>query len=317
MRYRYHLLKYSGPTSRLTCPSCGRSHCFVPYVDDDDRIIGNEYGRCDHESSCGYNKYPPSIRDLRGSISEYQKPIGKSKKRIISHLEKKEEPPGRIWTIPRAIYLNTVRTQPLSDFHYFLLSIFDVKSIERIIVEYLLGVTDEGDIIYYQIDKENRCRTGKVMKYDRKTGHRIKDSTRPGAITWVHTKLKEQGILPEEWELTQCLFGEHLLQKYPSKPVFLVEAEKTAVIGSAVFPDVIWIAVGGKSQLGDKIEVLRGRQVIAFPDYDGYQTWAEKTKERPYLNIRVSDIILKHATEKDKEMGADIADILIRWILKN
>lgn len=68
------------------------------------------------------------------------------------------------------------------------------------------------------------------MKYNRETGHRIKDEAMPNRITWVHSLLKKQGVLPQEWELTQCLFGEHLLKKYPDKPVCLVEAEKTALI---------------------------------------------------------------------------------------
>ncbi|MDO4827725.1 MAG: hypothetical protein Q4B16_09325 [Bacteroidia bacterium] len=37
MNYRYHLLKYAGIRTRYTCPSCGRKHCFAPYVDADDR----------------------------------------------------------------------------------------------------------------------------------------------------------------------------------------------------------------------------------------------------------------------------------------
>lgn len=67
MNYRYHLLKYAGPASRWTCPQCGRKHCFAPYVDKDKRPAGEEYGRCDHESSCGYVKYPPSETDWRES----------------------------------------------------------------------------------------------------------------------------------------------------------------------------------------------------------------------------------------------------------
>ncbi len=59
------------------------------------------------------------------------------------------------------------------------------------------------------------------------------------------------------------MFGEHLLKKYPDKPVCLVEAEKTALICAAMVP--VWVAVGGKTQLGDKVEVLYGRTVIAFP----------------------------------------------------
>lgn len=77
-------------------------------------------------------------------------------------------------------------------------------------------------------------------------------------------------MLPREWELSQCLFGEHLLKKYPDKPVGMVEAEKTALICSALMPQLVWVAVGGKGQLGDKVEVLYGRTIVAFPDSDAH-----------------------------------------------
>ena len=58
--YRYHLLKYKGRSSRLTCPRCGPPHCFTPYVDENDvPVYVERYGRCDHEQSCGYNLCPP------------------------------------------------------------------------------------------------------------------------------------------------------------------------------------------------------------------------------------------------------------------
>lgn len=154
------------------------------------------------------------------------------------------------------------------------------------------------------------------MKYNRETGHRIKDEAMPNRITWVHSLLKKQGVLPQEWELTQCLFGEHLLKKYPDKPVCLVEAEKTALICAALMPKCIWVAVGGKGQLGDKVEVLYGRTILAFPDSDAREKWIEKINERPYLNIQISNILEKYATPEELANGADIADVLIRWILE-
>lgn len=204
---------------------------------------------------------------------------------------------------------------PRSNLLTFLSTIFNESIIAHLVEEYQIGVTKSQETIFYQIDSKNRYRTGKVMKYNPETGHRIKDSISSTPITWVHSLLKQQGVLPQEWELTQCLFGEHLLNRYPDKPVCLVEAEKTAVICAGLMPEYIWVAVGGKTQLGDKVEVLEGRTVIAFPDTDGYEKWKEKISERPHLNIQVSDYLEMNATDEDRQLGADIADLLIKWKL--
>jgi hypothetical protein len=162
-------------------------------------------------------------------------------------------------------------------------------------------VTKAKETIFFQIDKDGRCRTGKVMKYNPETGRRIKDDKTPSKITWVHSLLKQQGLLKQDWELTQCLFGEHLLSEYPASKVALVESEKTAIICAAIMPRFIWLATGGKTQLGDKLEVLRGREVVAFPDIDAYDTWQEKLCSLPFLNVIVSDYLIKNATQQDIE----------------
>ena len=98
-----------------------------------------------------------------------------------------------------------------SSFTTFLETVLDPMVVEGLVDQYQLGVTKAGDVIFFQIDQLGRCRTGKVMKYNRETGHRIKDENMPGRITWVHSLMKQSGQLPKNWELTQCLFGEHLL----------------------------------------------------------------------------------------------------------
>lgn len=40
--------------------------------------------------------------------------------------------------------------------------------------DYALGATKDGSVIYWQIDTQGKVRTGKVMKYDPNSGHRIK-----------------------------------------------------------------------------------------------------------------------------------------------
>ena len=109
----------------------------------------------------------------------------------------------------------------------------------------------------------------------------------------------------------QCLFGEHLLPFCPDLPVALVEAEKTAVICSAVFPEFLWLATGGLGQFNDRVKVLLGRQVIAFPDLGACDIWRKKAKDYPLLDITVSDYLEKNATPQQREMGADLADLVV------
>lgn len=325
MNYRYHLKKYAGKSSRLTCPSCGRPHCFSPYVDDNEEMYGEEYGRCDHESSCGYVKYPPSDYDplkrySSSSNSWRNAPSGgepkntQSKSVTVKRPDPKPEPEGGICEIPFDIVRQTVRTKPLSNFLRFLLTILPKDTIISLVKDYYIGVTKSLEAVFYQIDIQGRCRSGKIVNYNPETGHRIKSEESKPPVTWVHSKLKQAGKLPDKWELTQCLFGEHLLAKYPDKIVILVEAEKTAIIGAAINPKFVWVATGGKGQVGDKLDVLEGRQIVAFPDYDGYDEWKRKFEKQAYLNIKISDYVQKHATQEEKESGADIADLVIRWL---
>ena len=322
MNYRYHLKKYAGKASRLTCPSCGRLHCFSPYVDAEGKEVGKDYGRCDHENSCGYVKYPPSDYQYRERplYREYkphqpsalrlsvERQVAQARKVVPVAAQSEDD----ICTIPFATIRPTIRFAPTSPLIAFLLTIFSETVVRQVISDYCLGTSKAGDTVYYQIDVQGRVRTGKVMKYDAATGHRVKDESVDGRVTWVHALLKAKKQLPADWELSQSLFGEHLLKSYPDKVVALVEAEKTAIIGACAFPEFLWVSVGGKSQLGDKVEVLEGRRIVAFPDLDAHDAWVEKIEERPHLNIQVSDLLVRNATPEDFAHGYDIADFIIR-----
>ena len=152
------------------------------------------------------------------------------------------------------------------------------------------------------------------MKYDPNTGNRIKDS---GGINWIHSIMKRRGLLPEDFNLVQCLFGEHLLRMYPDKVVALVESEKSALIASGVYPEYIWLVTGGKSQLSiDKLRVLQGRTVIMFPDVDGFEYWNDKAGEIEAIGCKVvvSDLLEKNASDVDRTNKIDLADWLIRQL---
>jgi len=310
--HTYSLQPYEGPGSRFTCPACGGKRCFTRYVDENGDCLDEAVGRCNHESRCGYHYTPRQFfEDHPSARPDWKENFFRIPQQTIKKTVKKQ-----LWTIGADIVKSTVNPAIDSDFTAFLTGLIGRKNTAKIVKEYHIGVTKNKDVIFYQLDTEGRCRTGKIMKYDRQTGHRVKDEKVGGKITWVHAVLRQSADpllrLPDGWELTQCLFGEHLLKQYPFKPVALVESEKTAVICSAFWPEYIWLATGGKSQLNDRLQVLRGRKVVAFPDVDGYLEWKEKLSRVRGLDIVVSDVLEKEATFEDRANHVDIADLLIR-----
>jgi len=310
--HTYSLQPYEGPGSRFTCPACGGKRCFTRYVDENGDWLDEAVGRCNHESRCGYHYTPRQFfEDHPSARADWKENFFRIPQQTIKKTVKKQ-----LWTIGADIVKSTVNPAIDSDFTAFLTGLIGRKNTAKIVKKYHIGVTKNRDVIFYQLDTEGRCRTGKIMKYDRKTGHRVKDEKVGGKITWVHSVLRQSADpllrLPDGWELTQCLFGEHLLRQFPFKPVALVESEKTAVICSAFWPEYIWLATGGKSQLNDRLQVLRGRKVVAFPDVDGYLEWKEKLSRVRGLNIVVSDVLEKEATFEDRANHVDIADLLIR-----
>ena len=88
----------------------------------------------------------------------------------------------------------------------YISTVFGKEETERLFALYKVGTSKKwgGSTIFWQIDVNGNVRTGKIMKYDDKTGHRIKEPH--SLVTWVHSELK----LPD-FTLRQCFFCEHLL----------------------------------------------------------------------------------------------------------
>ena len=305
-----YLEKYSGRASRHKCPKCGAPHSFAYYLDGNTgQPIDKTVGRCNHESGCGYHYTPKQFFIDNPTERERHKEV---MVQSLSPRQKKE-----IGYIPFSYVERSVSYN--SSFVHFLCRLFDRSTlesptIERLMQDYALGATKDGSVIYWQIDTKGRVRTGKVMKYNPETGHRIKDA---GGINWIHSIMKKRKLLPDDYNLAQCFFGEHLLKIYPDKAVALVESEKSALIGSGVFPDYVWLATGGKSQLSiEKLKVLKGRTVIMFPDVDGFEYWTKRAKDIETIGCKVivSDLLEKNATDEERKKKIDIADWLIRYL---
>lgn len=176
---------------------------------------------------------------------------------------------------------------------------------------YRVGVTKSRDTLFWLHDLNGRCRSGKIMRY-LPDGHR--DKTSAGAIRFAHTDLIKAKLLPDGWQYSGCLFGEHLLPRYPDQTVGLVESEKTALICAVQWPEYLWLATGGaQSNLDRAAAVLAGRNVTVFPDADATAKWSERFSNIP--GFAVSDLAAQYAEQGGlKYAKCDIADILINDI---
>ena len=89
--YRFHLQKYRYG-SKISCPNCGKSRCFVRYVDEEGIIrFPGTVGKCDHENSCGYHYTPREyFRDNPDVLS--QTDGGRADRCILPRAAERETP---------------------------------------------------------------------------------------------------------------------------------------------------------------------------------------------------------------------------------
>jgi len=313
--HRYILEPYKGMNTRYHCPSCQqREKTFSLYIDTETgRYLNPSVGRCNRESNCGYH-YTPKQYFQDNNIS--------FDKRTFQHLAKNEEKWQKMGKdvkpvsfIPVEVFKASLNLTAFETNHFvkFLINLFGVEVAGQLVSRYFIATSKHwnGATVFWQIDTQGKVRTGKIMLYSPTTGKRVKEPY--NHINWVHKALKQP-----EFELKQCLFGEHLINQVLSKPVDIVESEKTAVIASVYLPQFIWVAVGSLTNLNaEKCNVLKGRTVTLFPDLNGFEKWSSKAKELSHLaTFTVSDLLERKATEAEKKKGFDLADYLIKFDYK-
>ena len=159
-----------------------------------------------------------------------------------------------------------------------------------------------GATIFFQIDQDGKVRSGKIMLYDPETMKRVKEPF--SHFNWLHSVLKLK-----EFNLSQCLFGLHLV-KGNTKPIAIVESEKTAFLMGLEDDSYLWLATGGKGNFTyEMLEPIKDRKIVAFPDKGEYQYWfdiSQRLKEYGF------DITVSPAIEKGNyPTGTDLADLLI------
>ena len=310
--HRYILEPYKGMNTRYRCPSCNQNKRFTLYIDTEtNEYIHNTVGRCNRSDNCGYHYTPKQYFTDNQPLFDanfktpFQKDLQAIKNKILT-------PPKPVSFIPVEVFKASLKAHETNHFVKYLINLFGVEVASQLVSRYFIATSKHwnGATVFWQIDTQGKVRTGKIMQYSPTTGKRVKNLELP--VYWVHKALKQP-----EFELRQCLFGEHLLID-KTKPVAIVESEKTAVIASVYLPQFIWVAVGSLTNLNaEKCSILKGRTITLFPDLNGFEKWSSKAKELSHLaNFTVSDLLERKATEAEKKQGFDLADYLIKFDYK-
>ena len=294
-RYQLETPRVTGRRQqKTTCPHCGKKKCFVRYVDthNGNQYVADEVGKCDHQHSCGYH-YKPSdyYRDnqwvTKPASNDHCTPIPLPPFRPLSmdYVTRSHSPQSTFWQ-----WLSNDVAQRLAIPPERLRQVFD---------DYQLGATHQSDVIFWQIDHLGQVHGGHIMQYHA-------DGHRGGYQSWTHVKLIRDGVLPQDWQLNQCLFGQHLLTRRPDDHVCIVESEKTALIMAACRPEYLWLATAGSGGLSaERLHCLQGRRVILFPDSGCYDKWSRHMQATTAIHYTISPRLECYAP------NTDLADLIL------
>lgn len=204
----------------------------------------------------------------------------------------------------------TMRGYDRNNLFGFISTVIGKDEASRLMEMYCVGTSKHwnGATVFWQISADGDVRGGKIMLYDRLTGHRVQEPY--PHITWVHSTLQMT-----DFRLNQCFFGEHLLPNIRDKPVALVESEKTAILATHYLPQYLWLATSGKCSCLNRetIKSLQGREVILVPDLNATEEWRKRMAIFDELGIKVTlfEKLEQMATDEERAQGLDIADYLI------
>lgn len=343
------------------CPDCGKPE-FSPYINvlTQQPVDDKRCGMCGRLSNCSYHlpprkwaeEYAPKREtdNLSWEMRKQRRLESEKAKREFAQKEAERiassfDPIGDMQPPKVQAYLDRmdelcrlmhVADNTLMDYLYTKAS---KERVDETFRRYRIGSTPKREVIYWQIDRRERVRAGKVMTYG-PDGHRVKSR----GANWVHAKLNMEQLAH------QCLFGEHLLddptltsgttcqackvyqacqpntvkkrrRKQRSKNIHtrtiaLVESEKTALFLTVKYPNIIWLATGGmKNFKHEMLWPLIGYDVIVLPDADALNEWSRKMEtlniEYAY-NLVIPNWYLTLCTPEAQEKKWDFADMVLR-----
>lgn len=237
---------------KFQCPSCSKKR-FVRFYDfKENQYLEDQFGRCDRQEHCGY----------------FLSPYSESSEFTPDRTKFIPVPEQKITYVDKKTVSATLSKYNTNTFVQFLIDRVGEQKAMETVYKFYIGTAQNNGTVFWQIDQYQNARTCAKIHY-LPDGHRNKD-----------IDVKRMFMLKEGYK--PCLFGEHQLFNAPINALFvIVESEKTATLGNCYMNELknrplIWLAASGSNGLTfDKIQPLRGKDIVLIPDFSFHAraTW--------------------------------------------
>ena len=298
------------------CVSCGKKR-MTRYIDKEtNEYLPEKYGRCARLNNCAYHLNP------------YHDSYGKE---VSLEVEKKKKAFVFLSYIPLEVLKHTFKGYDSNEFIKRLA--YPKEDVRQVINMYRLGSISGGEfqgaITFPFIDEKLGVRAIQVKHF--KEDFKIEKES---PLSLLHEKYYlDKKLSVPQWirdykrneVFESCLFGEHLLKKYPNNPVALVQNPESAVYGTFYFgipktdKHLIFLSEGNLSILNyKKCSVLVGRTVVLYPDLStdskSFEVWKRRAlefeKNIPHTKFVVSEFLEEKALEQDRIDAGTLLDFI-------
>ena len=255
-------------------------------------------------------------RQREKEAEEVRRKLAEEKANSFDPYRMTEQPPKVQQYLNRMRELCRQMHNPENTLMDYLYHIESEENVNWVFNRYQLGSTKRREVIYWQIDRHQRVRVGKIMDYN-PDGHRKKEKN----ANWVHRQDFVK-LETKEQLAPQCLFGEHLIGEFIANPshfgenttIALVEAEKTALICSLLCPDTLWLATGSAYGFTrERLEEVKSIDVVVYPDADTFDKWEEEIKvlNREGFHLIIPDTYRAMCTPEARKKKYDLVDFYL------
>lgn len=303
----------------ITTPCCKKSNKDGKFVNY--KNLPKQYGYC---HSCGETSLPPTrYRDEKGNTyvwdEQQQKVIldcntlsnvcitkrhtltenannTAIKQQLLSY-----KPPKISKTIDFEVVELSYKSDDINNFKLYLHQKYVDYDVDKALQMYYIGTSKVNFTVFWYINHYGKVQKSKEVLYQ------------------LNGKRTNKFRVPYKNDVGHyfCLFGEHLLANN-TKPIVLVESEKTAVICSFVLPKFTWLAYSGINGLTyDKLYALRGKEIIIIPDMSRNAVNIIKKKQKDFdyleINAKIYDLTEGKTDQELKQMqiyNDDVADLI-------